>query len=178
MLGVGHTPNLRVVRRAPHAGTAAVHNGYRDAKPVADLVHGTRDGFLRLHRESAAAAAGAAKFGTLEIPDILPPVCAACLGDILGVPGHLPGGDHLPDTRFRPDAEYPVRRKPVIPLESPRGRLGHLSPGTVNLPCIVPKIPQQMLLLLRRQRPHLTLLRHTARTGSRDKSAYRFRRWR
>ena len=87
-------------------------------------------------------------------------------------------GDHLPDTRFRPDAEYPVRRKPVIPLESPRGRLGHLSPGTVNLPRIVPKIPQQMLLLLRRQRPHLTLLRHTARTGSRDKSAYRFRRWR
>ena len=156
MLRIGHTADLRIVRRTPHAGTTAVHNGNRDTQPVANLVHGTCDGFLRLHRETAAAAAGAAKFGTLEIPDILPPVRTATrLRGALGLLGQLSGSNDLPDTRLRPDAEYPIHRKPVITLECLGGAAGVIAPNAVDFPRIVPKVQQQALLLLDRH-PSIT----------------------
>ena len=146
MLRIGHAADLGIVRRAPDAGAAAVHNGNRHTQPMPDFVHGTYHGFLWFHREPTTTATGAPEFRTLEIPDILPPVCAALrLRGVLWLLGQLSGSNDLPDTCLRPDAEYPIHRKPVIPLECLGGAAGVIAPNTIDFPSVIPKVQYQAM---------------------------------
>lgn len=102
MLRIGHAADLRIVRSAPDAGAAAVHNGNRHAQPPPDLIHSANHGFLRLHREPAAPAAGAAELITLEIPDIPPPVRRVAVRCLI-----------FSDRRVHPSSRYSRKKRPL-----------------------------------------------------------------
>mgnify|MGYP006871931173 CR=1 FL=1 len=141
MLRIGHTADLRIVRRTPNAGTAAIHNGNRHTQPMPDFVHGTYHGFLWFHREPTTTATGALEFRTLEIPDILPPVRTATrLRGALGLLGKLSGSNDLPDTRRRAAPENAIHRELIVPLESLGSTAGVIAPNAVDCPGIVPKV--------------------------------------
>nr|DAG83374.1 MAG TPA: hypothetical protein [Caudoviricetes sp.] len=151
MLRVSHAANLGIVSRTPDAGTTAVHNGNRDAQPVPDFIYSTHHGFLRLHREPTAAAAGASKFLPGEILDIVPErpgfrrVAAFRLLHLYRRPGDSTN-QHFLGSRTR----YPVHGKPVVSLKRPDSRLRVLTVSSVNCAGRIAQIGQKALDLLYR----------------------------
>ena len=146
---VPHAPHLFVMLRAPDA---AGGQG-RGSEMLPHLIRHPYQLLSRLRREAPANPAGTAELRPGEIPDLLPPV-RGFLRFLFH--GPLPRADDLQNPLLRGGSENPVRFQSVPRLECP-GRLpGQPPPDPVHLPAVVPKIPQQVLILFYSHCIHLT----------------------